>query len=175
MKALTQERLKELMHYDRFTGHFTWIKTTNLGGRVKVGSRAGCETVSTGGKAYVCVQVDCRRHLAHRLAFLYVTGSLPADQVDHGDGDGTNNAWSNLRAVTNAENSRNVKLRSDNSSGCPGVHWRSDSNRWRASIYVGRLRVSLGNFVHLDEAVAARRAAETTYGFHKNHGAVRPL
>jgi hypothetical protein len=120
-------------------------------------------TLKRGGKS---VGIYC-----HRLA-LYLSGVEIAKglQVDHIDGDGTNNRLSNLRVVTNQGNSRNTKLRSDNTSGTVGVYWKSITRKWEAQITAGNKNVYLGYYTNKDDAIEARKAAEVKYGFHENHG-----
>jgi hypothetical protein len=39
---LTQERLKELLHYDSESGVFTWVNINPYARNIKPGDRAGC-------------------------------------------------------------------------------------------------------------------------------------
>jgi HNH endonuclease len=80
MKELTAERLRDLLHYAAETGMFTWKHTRCA--RAKAGQRAGCKN----DKRYIIIRVDGRIHLAHRLAWLYVHGVWPKDQIDHING-----------------------------------------------------------------------------------------
>jgi len=111
---LTQKRLKELLRYNPETGHFTWLVSTAW--RIKVGDVAG--SVSTcSGKKYIETNVDGERYRLHRLVFLYMTGEMPHNHVDHINGNGLDNRWINLRQVTLRENHRNTRLQSNNTSG----------------------------------------------------------
>tara|TARA_R110000868_G_scaffold74441_1_gene215305 strand:- start:1852 stop:2367 length:516 start_codon:yes stop_codon:yes gene_type:complete len=170
---LTQERLKELLHYDPLTGLFTRLVPT--GGRGKVGDVAGCVKVDRNGKSYRQIVIDYKTYLAHRLAFLYMNGELPTDQVDHEDGAGLNNIWTNLRHATNQENGKNQRLQAANTSGQTGVGWHKREKKWRARIKLEGIDNHLGYFIDKDGAIAARKAAEIIHGFHPNHGQIRPL
>ena len=86
------------------------------------------------------------------------------------DQDPLNNRWSNLRAVPHSENMRNVSLRKDNTSGVCGVSMNRRSGKWFAQLGVDGKVLNLGTFVHLDDAVMARKKAERQKGFHVNHG-----
>lgn len=170
---ITQQQLKEVLHYCPETGVFTWLVS---GGRARKGAEAGCVHCNTAsGKLYRRVMVCGRRFSEHRLAFLYMTGALPEDQVDHEDGNGCNNVWTNLRAVTNAENQKNMRRSSRNISGAVGVSWVKTRRKWYAYISVKSNNKHLGFFHNKEDAIAARKAAEVFYGFHENHGAERPL
>jgi hypothetical protein len=146
---LTQSRLKELLHYDPETGLFTWLVST--GRRVKVGDVA----VSINGRGYRQIQIDGKNYLAHRLAFLWVTGSFPKDQVDHIDGDPANNRWSNLRECTNAENNQNRASRKNSSSKYVGVCWHKRDQKWVAHIRINGKPIHIGYFDTEEEAYQA--------------------
>lgn len=101
MGKLTQERLKELLHYEPETGVFTWlVKPANW---IKAGTVAG--TIHARG--YIYIKSNGKKYAAHRLAFLYMEGSFPEDQVDHINRERADNRWVNLRhadAYLNANN-----------------------------------------------------------------------
>ena len=90
--------------------------------------------------------------------------------IDHINGKRSDNRIENLRAVTKPENFRNMCLRSDNKSGCPGVTFHKASNLWHARITVDKKIISLGYFKKHEEAIEARLKANKCYGFHENHG-----
>ena len=166
---LSQEQLKEVIDYDPETGLFLW--TARKSGRV-IGGIAGCR-FKISGKEYLTVSINGKRLLLHRLVFLYMTGSFPKNDVDHIDGNGTNNRWANLRDVTRLENSRNRRLSSDNKSGISGV--MIFQNKWYVRIGLKGGKVELGYFHDFFEACCARKSAEIKYGYHPNHGSIRPL
>lgn len=112
-----------------------------------------------------------RLHLAHRVIFAMVHGRWPTGQIDHIDGDRSNNRIDNLRDCTPEDNARNQRRPARNSSGRVGVVWAKNMGRWVARIGIGggRLR-KLGYFDTVAEASAAREAAERELGYHINHG-----
>lgn len=83
--------------------------------------------------------------------------------IDHRNGNGLDNRRHNLRLCNHQENARNAKLSSNNSSGMAGVHWHIHQQRWIARITVDYKKIQLGSFKDLDEAIAARKAAELEY------------
>lgn len=169
---LTFEQANERLAYDPETGGFTWKIRSR---KTKVGSIAGSVKISDSGKKYRLIGLFGRHYKSHRLAWLLMTGSFPDQQLDHIDGDGCNNKWSNLRAVTPQENQRNMRLMRHNTSGVCGVSWSKSSNKWFAHIKIGRKTKSLGYFTDKADAVAARKSAESILGFHANHGTQRSL
>jgi hypothetical protein len=104
-----------------------------------------------------------------------MTGEFPEDQVDHIDGNGLNNIWTNLRPVTRGENNKNIRKRADNTSGTTGVYWDKRSRKWQVKIKLLGCYKHLGLFDSKEDAIAVRKAAEVFYGFHENHGTERPL
>ena len=165
MSFLTQAKLKEVLHYDPDTGLFVWIKKTSHASRIKFGQVAG--TMKNG---YVNITIYGTRHLAHRLACLYVNGSFPENCVDHENHVKDDNRWFNLREATHQDNMRNIALRGNNKSGINGVGWRDDLQKWHARIVNNKKSVHLGYFSNIKDAAEARKIAEHKYGYHINHG-----
>src|SRR5579859_3355628 len=99
--GLNHAILVRILSYDPATGEFRWLETSN--GEVKPGPVAGKSLK----KGYRVITISGRAFYAHRLAWLYVTGKWPVALVDHRDGNPANNAWSNLRAATSAQNNAN--------------------------------------------------------------------
>lgn len=163
-KKLKQERLKEILHYNPEAGEFTRKVSNNS--RIKVGDIVG--TVRKDG--YLRIMIDGKDYLAHRLAYLYITGSFPTNQVDHINHSKDDNRWINLRLVSNQENHRNQSMRVDNKSGFNGVYWSKHANKWHSQIRSNGKKKHLGYFKDLDEAITARKKANIKYGFHLNHG-----
>lgn len=164
MSDITADEARELLDYDPETGILTRkIRTSS---RVQVGAPAG--TVNRG--SYVRIRLKSKLYLGHRLAWLIMTGDFPPAQIDHINGNIRDNRWQNLRAVTGQENDRNRAVRRDSSSGVMGVRRHNRADGWVARITVSGRRINLGYFKTLDEAVAARKAAEAEHGYHENSG-----
>jgi hypothetical protein len=157
MKKLTQERLKELLHYDSETGIFTWI--ANRGNSIKIGNIAG----SKNNQGYILITIDQKQYKAHRLAWLYVYGYLPENGIDHIDNSKTNrhhNWISNLREVSNKCNIRNTGNSINNTSGIKGIGWCKRDKMWYARIKIDGKLKHVGCSKELHEAVCFRLAAE---------------
>jgi len=175
MKNITQELIKELIHYDPDTGVFTWKERVNSSYMsdsrlIAFNSRcANKKITSISSHGYYRFALDGIRYYCHRVAWLYIYGEWP-NKIDHIDRDKTNNRISNLRSVTSKENNRNQPIRKSNNSGCCGVCKVSDSRLWRAYITNNNKQVWLGSFKTFEDAVLARKLAEKEYGYHRNHG-----
>ena len=161
---ITAARLKELLAYDPATGVFVW--------RVNRGELASKDSIAggVGAHGYIAIEVDCRPHRAHRLAWLYVTGELPDGQIDHINGVRTDNRFANLREATPAENARNCKLPSTSKSGIKGVSKDPQSAKWCAHIHVNNRKINLGRFVRIEDAQSAYASASRKY--HKDFGRI---
>jgi hypothetical protein len=159
MTELTAARVRELLHYDPETGVFAWRVAFNR--NIKVGAAAG----GVNPRGYHRIAINRRYYQAHRLAWLYITDEWPPEQVDHINGDPSDNRWANLRLATQSQNQANARRRSDNTSGYKGVSWDARSRKWSAEILVGGRRVRLGRFGCPAEAHAAYvRTAEKLSG-----------
>lgn len=155
----TLERLRQLVDYNPETGVFTWKEKT--GKKVRVGHEVG----SVHSQGYIEAMIDRKRWFLHRLAWFYVHGEVPPQQIDHINGNRADNRIGNLRVASQQQNSGNMRIRSSNQSGLKGVYWRKDLNRWSASIHVNYKTKNLGLFETKEDAHAAyMRAAAKTFG-----------
>lgn len=144
-EGITQSVVREVFDYDPETGIFT-----RRGGEGDASSahNAGYRTLSLAHKNL----------LAHRLAFLWMTGAIP-EFVDHVNGDRSDNRWCNLRAATSQINNQNIRAaRSRNKSGVLGVY--AYGTRWRARIVLNGITTHLGTYDTQGEAYAAYVAAK---------------
>jgi len=164
---LTVERARECFHYNPVTGLVVW--KIRLANKVRPGDRAG---TPDGRQGRFFVGVDGKHYLLHRVIWLLVYGSFPANTVDHIDGDPSNNKLTNLRAATSSEQMKNLKRCRRNKSGCCGVSWDKVKGRWVSQISSGGRAYNLGRYKEYFDAVCARKAAEYKHGFHRNHGRI---
>jgi len=144
---ITAERLRFLVNYNPETGNFTWKISRR---KCKIGSEIGC-IAKTG---YKMIRLDNMLYLSHRLAWLYVYGNWPVNQIDHINGNRLDNSLANLREATNMENAQNrFNLRKNNKSGFAGV--RKENNKWLAEIKVNYIPIRIGLFNTPEEASQA--------------------
>ncbi len=152
---LTQRRLKELFFYDQDTGLFTRIKSVKGNA---AGTLSNCKNV----KGYVQIMIDYKNYTAHRLAWLYINGRWPHEQIDHINRLKDDNRIANLKEVNNSENQLNIDVRKHNTSGFTGVVKNSKTNKWVAQIIRNKKRYHLGsyNFAHDAAEAVAKKDAE---------------
>lgn len=112
--------------YDPLSGLFTRRRRK---GKWKAGEIAG----GLDKKGYICISIDGVKHKAHRLAFLYMTGSIP-DMVDHDNLVRSDNRWSNLRYCNATQNAANRSVHSNNELGIKGVAWVEARNRFTGTV-----------------------------------------
>ena len=149
--TITQSELKEILNYSPETGVFTWLVSA---GTKKAGDIAG--TISSEG--YIHISINSKKYSAHRLAFLYMTGSIPEKQIDHICGIRTDNRWDQLREATQNENQKNTNRRKDNSTGFKGVGFHKASKKFRARAALNGITYELGLFVSAIQASEAYKA-----------------
>jgi len=177
---LSPEELRQLLRYDPETGKLYWLErgpewfpeydrercwrrwNTRWSGREAFTSRNGC--------GYFTGSLLDQPHRAHRVAWAIYHGAWPQGEIDHINGDRSDNRIENLRDVPKLVNSMNAARPAHNTSGSVGVHWYKKNNKWSAAITVEQRQIHLGYFANKDDAIAARRSAEERYGFHANHG-----
>lgn len=157
---LTQERLKELLHYDEETGVFTWLISPR--NNVPSGSIAG----QIDNKGYVRIIYKRKLYLGHWLAWFFVYNKWPDNELDHINGNPTDNRISNLRDVTRKQNMENKKIYKTNKSGYSGVTWHITKKKWCARIGHYGKRLYLGEFDNLKDAIDARIKAENKIFTH---------
>lgn len=177
-----QATLLKLLRYDPETGKLFWRErgiewfradathSAERRWRAWNSRLAGKEAFSTLSEAgYWYGHVLNKKFLAHRIVWQMQYGCCP-EQIDHINGDRADNRLQNLRAATQAINSKNVGLKGNNSTGYLGITFRGLGKCYRAVIKGEGKTRHLGYFRNLEDAVKARRAAERELGYHPNHG-----
>lgn len=156
MNYPTQEELKKYLIYVPETGVF--INRITRHAKAKEGHVAGYVNPGSG---YRYIYLDGLNLLEHRLAWIYVFGILPEGQIDHANGDRTDNRLENLRHCNAFENARNKRAGQNNTSGVKGVSWCASRRKWEASIKMNGKRVFSKRFDSLQEAERAVQLARS--------------
>lgn len=144
---LTQDQIKNLFSYNPDTGLFTRIKKTSSTARVG-------DVLSHLKAGYICTSILGVTYRVHRLAFVYMNGEWPEFDVDHINGDPSDNRWANLRSATRTQNNQNQsEARSNSSTGYLGVS--KSKNKFEARIVIDGKKRHIGNFSTAELAHAA--------------------
>lgn len=147
--------LRDILEYSPRTGTWTW--RVGMGMRAKKGTVAGSKT----DQGYLRIKIRGRPYLAHRLAWEYVTGTAPIEQIDHKNGDRADNRWANLRIATQSQNAANSS-RQARTATPKGVQRRPNGKYAVRVGASGRLHY-VGTFTCIDAAVAAYESAARKY------------
>ena len=145
---MDQATLREILEYSPETGAFKWIKTLKRNWMGKIAGNIHKK------KGYIYIQINGKNYSAHRLAWIYSKGVDSKKQIDHIDGNKTNNRIENLREATNGQNRANSKT--SNINGLKGVRklkWIKDVGKcWAAQITINKKTIYLGTFYSAHEA-----------------------
>lgn len=150
---ITQEELKALVQYDESTGKFIRLAS-------KRGDAAYKETGTLTNKGYVLLWVNGKLQKAHRMAWLYVYGVLPPNDVDHINGIKSDNRIDNLRLATRSENNQNRRFPNKNNAHCAIGVTRNKIGKYVAAITIDRKAIHLGCFETVEAASAAYQKAK---------------
>ena len=150
---ITQEELKLIVFYDEQNGIFIKNKTNKIMGSIDI---------STG---YIRIQIKKVRYAAHRLAWLYMYGYMPKEQVDHINGNRSDNRICNLREANASQNSLNRKTLESTISNIKNVNLHKETGKWRVRCTINKIRKDFGLFDSLEFAeLVAKEVMEKYYG-----------
>jgi hypothetical protein len=156
-QILTQSRLKELLDYNPDTGLFT--NKVHRNPRAPIGAIAGTPT----SEGYLALQINKKKMYVHRAIWLYVHGVWPLEEIDHINHVRNDNRLCNLRLANRLENSHNTQKHTKNLSGHKGVAWHSRNKKWQVQMRFCGKSYYIGQFFNLEDAIVARKQAETKF------------
>ena len=142
---ITPAQVREFLHYDPDTGVFTRRISR---GRWRSGTIAG----SSHSEGYWMIRLNGASCLAHRLAWIYMTGEWPKADIDHINMIRSDNRIANLREASRSENNANTGHRKSNKTGLKGASFESFTGRYKAQIKKGGVLHTIGRFDTPEEA-----------------------
>lgn len=153
---INQTTLKNILSYDSNSGDFIWLKRNADSRSIKIfnakfaGKKAGC--ICPRGYKYIHIRefgiLSCSR-----LAWLYFYGYWPKNEIDHINGNPSDNRISNLREATRSQNASNRGIHKNNKSGYKGVTF--SNGKWTSCVAFNKKRFRLGIFETAEEAYKA--------------------
>jgi hypothetical protein len=153
-------------HFEYRDGGLYWKH--DRGSQKCKGKQAGA--LSSDGYLKVRVRELGQSVSAHRIIFAMHHGYSP-EFVDHIDGNPSNNRIENLRAATRAENNRNSKKPSTNTSGIKNVSWHKANKKWAVHLSVNNHKRFFGLYDDIELAeLVAMEARDKYHGAFANHG-----
>ena len=133
--------VRERVSYDSDTGIFKALRSA---GKRRKGDVCGYPD----RLGYVKLSFDGKWVLAHRLAWFFIFRQWPDGEIDHIDGDPSNNRISNLRVCTRSQNVMNTRRGN-------GVCWHKTKKKWQALVKSGGKSHFAGHFDTREEAEEA--------------------
>lgn len=174
---LTPEYLRECFAYNPDSGALVWLRRPvthfrNAGLMKRWNTRySGKEAGSTTPIGYRIIGINDHTYNAHRIVWMLVYGTWPAEDIDHVNRDRSDNRITNLRLASRSENNYNSGLRKNNSSGVKGVSWNNLRGMWSVNVNAKGKNVFRGLFHDKEEAIAVcRDARKKIHGQFANHG-----
>jgi len=162
---MLHKKLLSLIKFNELTGLWSWKyrPTAKKEWNTRYAHKIAGTTLKNG---YVHIRIDGKLYYAHRLAWFYMTGDWPKEEIDHIDGNPSNNMWENLREATCSENLCNSKKKIDNTSGHKGIYFYEKRNTWYAIIHKNGKRVFYKAFKTKQDAILARN--NVIFQYHKD-------
>ena len=145
--------LRKRLSVDLASGIVTWIDATPHHTRLNGTTAGSLRKQSHGKKSYVHIKVDGQALKRAHIVFLFGTGRWPHPQIDHINGDSSDDRLDNLREVTPTQNAWNHKTRAKRSDTPMGVR-RLRSGRFHARISLNKRQYHFGPFDTVAEAHA---------------------
>ncbi len=173
---ITAELVRQLLDYDLETGILRWkMRTPDMFAETAQRTaihNCNAWNAKNAGKQIVCLAQGYIKFaifengfLAHRVIWLWMTGEWPPDDIDHKNGNRSDNRWYNLRLATRSENNENRNGKGKGRSGFIGVLWDEHLKKYRARINKNGKSIYLGCFINPEDASRAYKIAKR--GFHK--------
>lgn len=157
MKEISISLLRDYFNYDPASGEIRWKKSPHH--KVKAGDIAGFIEP----RGYRVLQFKKTLWKGHRIALALMNNEFPNGEVDHIDGNPSNNRFENLRVVDKSQNQMNRAVSKNNRSGIKGVHFCESKQKWVSRISVGKNRIHIGGFNSFDEAIQKRKQFEDEF------------
>lgn len=154
------------LDYDKVREIYTY-RNGKLYWRIKQSQKTivGQEVGSLDHYGYIQTSYSQKKYKLHRLVWLYCKGVMPKYEIDHINGDRSDNRIENLRDVKVSENRLNLGQHKGNKSGYKGVSWCKRDKMWLAQVAFDKKSFNLGRYKQIDDAVSIAQSARLQLGF----------
>lgn len=152
---ITREYLREYFHYNRGEGTISWKKTKSL--KKIVGRAAGGKDAN----GYMRTQLNRKPLYMHHVVWCMENNEWPPStkyQIDHINGNRSDNRISNLRLVSQRDNLLNTFVH--RGGRLPGCSFNIGNKKWLSQILIKGKRVHIGYFKTEKEAHEKYMAAK---------------
>tara|TARA_R110000782_G_scaffold270463_1_gene371409 strand:- start:1705 stop:2208 length:504 start_codon:yes stop_codon:yes gene_type:complete len=148
-KHLEYDLLHELFEYKN--GELYW--KVDRPHRFDKGKIAGHVT----SNGYRTVKINRIGYCVHKIVYIMTYGNcIEGFQIDHINGERSDNRFENLRLVTHVENCYNIK-------NVKGYSFHKHAKKYAASINVNKKRINLGSYEKEEDARNAYLNAKEKY------------
>jgi hypothetical protein len=149
------KRFNEAFEYR--DGKLYWaVSNTNA---IRIGQEAGTEH----SRGYRRVMFEGKQWAVHRIIWTMFNGDIPSDmQVDHINGDASDNKIENLRLASNADNCKNRKVKPSN-TGIRNVSLCKATGKYKVAVQADNKKIHLGHFDDLEFAELVAIEARAKY------------
>lgn len=171
--SLTKSDIESIWDYNPISGELVWKKRFPDIGAIKTFNKnfAGKVAGNNLGDGYRILMYKNKNYLVHRLVWILKTGSDTAMEIDHIDGNKSNNTMENLREATRPQNCVNTRVSSKSKTGIKGVSYETASGKYKAQININGKQKFLGYFSTAHEAKRVYDdKARTLHGEFYNKG-----
>ena len=148
-------------HLFYYEGHLWWVKPTARA--VKVGQQFGTKH----NRGYRQGRINSKLYLEHRLIWLLHYGEWP-NEIDHINGDKSDNRIENLRDLTHKQNMLNQGSRKGTSKH-RGIFWSKDHSKWRVKFCIDGIYHHIGLFETEELALEASNRFIRTVKYSKEN------
>ena len=158
---VTKELLNELFEYKN---GILYSKVDRYKTAIKKGNVVG----SISNQGYLRTCINYKSYKLHRLIFMMFYGYMPVE-IDHVNGNKTDNRIENLREVSHSQNEWNKSKTVRNTTGIKNITF--ENGKWRVRVGANNKTINVGIFDNLELAeLVAQEARSKYHGNFANHG-----
>ena len=155
--------LRDILDYNHESGALTWKASDKRSDswNKRYAGVAALQSIEPTG--YLRGTIGGSQYKAHVICWGIYYGRYPSLEIDHINGNKSDNRIENLRSASRSENQINIGIRLNNTSGYKGASWKSRNGKWQSQIQLNGKTKYLGLYNTAEEAGAAYDNASRKY------------